>query len=82
MSGIVADPGPDGKPMTDDDFDPGPDGLPHTADDLYLFPIAGVEVFLLGLESDQRVTDADGKFFFEAVPSGNVKIAINGGTAT
>lgn len=82
LSGIVADPGPDGKPMTSDDFDPGPDGLPHTGDDLYLLPIAGVEVFLLGLESDRRVTGADGRFFFGAVPSGNVKVAIHGGTAT
>ena len=49
LTGLVVDPGPDLEPFTVDDFDAGPDGEKHTADDLYLRPIEGVEVSILGL---------------------------------
>ncbi|MEM9645388.1 MAG: Ig-like domain-containing protein, partial [Planctomycetota bacterium] len=60
-------------------LDPGPDLTPHTSDDA---PISGVEVFLLGLEDNVRVTDALGRYTFDAVPGGNVKVAIDGRTAS
>ena len=48
LSGIVADPGPDDKPDTHDDVKAGPDGVLMTGDDIYLLPIAGVTVSILG----------------------------------
>src|SRR5213075_835469 len=53
LSGIVADPGPDLVPGSNDDVRPGPDGVLMTSDDIYLHPIAGVEVYLLGLEGQK-----------------------------
>ncbi len=80
--GRIVDPGPDLEPMTADDFDPGPDGIPHTADDVYLLPIAGVDVYLLGMESRAVTTGADGRFVLDGVPGGNVKVVTDGRTAT
>ncbi len=82
LSGKVLDVGPDLKPMTFDDIRVGPDQVMHTADDLYLLPIAGVKVFVVGLESQFVLTDASGNFHFDAVPAGDVKLAIDGRTAT
>ena len=82
LSGIIVDPGPDREPMTEDDFDPGPDNTPHTEDDIFMLPIDGVEVFLLGLEENVLVTTADGRFHFDTVPVGDVKLSIDGMTAT
>ena len=82
LSGIIVDPGPDREPMTEDDVDPGPDGLLHTEDDVFLLPIENVELFLLGLEDQKLATTADGRFTFESVPAGDVKLAVNGMTAT
>jgi len=82
LSGKVVDPGPDLKPMSFDDMRPGPDGMIHTADDLFLNPIAHAKVFILGLEDQFVFTDAQGYFVLESVPSGNVKLAIDGRTAT
>ena len=82
LSGIIVDPGPDAEPLTDDDFDPGRDSVPHTEDDKFLLPISGVQVFLLGLEDDIVFTDEDGWFTFDTVPTGNVKLMINGTTAS
>lgn len=82
LSGKVVDPGVDLKPMTFDDIRPGPDGVLHTPDDRFLLPIAGVKVFVLGLEDDFVLTDANGNFHFDSVPGGNVKLAVDGRTAT
>ena len=53
-----------------------------TEDDIHLLPIAGVEVFLIGLENRVVFTDAAGRFQIDGVPSGNVKVVIDGRTAT
>ncbi|QLE56855.1 Ig-like domain-containing protein [Nostoc sp. TCL26-01] len=82
LSGIITDPGVDRLPHTADDQLPGPDGVLMTADDVFLNPIAGVKVFILGRETDFRITGADGRFSFDSVPVGNVKLAIDGRTAT
>jgi hypothetical protein len=82
LSGIVADPGPDDKPDTYDDVRPGPDGVLMTGDDIYLLPIAGVTVSILGDPQDTTTTGADGSFSFTSVPSGDVKLVIDGTTAT
>ncbi len=81
LTGIIVDPGPDREPMTEDDVDPGPDETLHTDDDVFLLPIEGVEVFLLGLEEQKRITGPEGRFTFDSVPVGNVKLAVNGMTA-
>ena len=82
LSGKVVDPGPDLKPMTFDDTRAGIDGVLHTADDVFLLPIAGVKVFIVGLEDKAVFTDAAGNFHFDTVPAGDVKLAIDGRTAT
>ncbi|MEQ1731186.1 MAG: Ig-like domain-containing protein, partial [Vicinamibacterales bacterium] len=82
LSGKVLDPGPDLRVMTFDDIRVGPDGVLHTSDDLYLNPLAGVKVYIVGLESQAVFTDAQGNFSFSAVPSGDIKLAIDGRTAT
>jgi hypothetical protein len=82
LSGVVADPGPDLKPMTYDDVRPGPDGVLNTADDVYLQPLAGVKVWILGLDSQAVLTDAQGRFHFDSVPVGDVKLGLDGRTAT
>ncbi len=81
LSGRLVDPGPDLLPMTEDDFSPGPDGEAHTDDDEYLLPISGVTVFILGLEDEAIQTGAEGRFHFDAVPSGTIKVATDGRTA-
>jgi hypothetical protein len=78
LSGIIADPGPDDKPMTRDDVRAGADGVLGTADDVYLRPVQGVKVYILGQESQAVNTDAQGRFSFSSVPSGDVKLAIEG----
>lgn len=82
LTGRVVDPGVDLLPMTWDDIRSGPDRTLHTSDDLFLNPIAGVEVFILGMEGNRVTTDAQGRFHFDRVPAGNVKLAIVGRTAT
>jgi membrane-associated phospholipid phosphatase len=82
LSGRIIDPGPDLKPMTFDDTRPGPDGALHTADDVFLRPIVGVRVFIIGLESQAVLSDAAGRFHFDAVPAGDVKVVLDGRTAT
>jgi hypothetical protein len=82
LSGIVADPGPDLKPMTRDDVRNGPDNVLGTADDVYLLPIAGAKVYIIGLENQAVFTDAHGRFHFDSVPVGDVKLVIDGTTAT
>ena len=68
--------------MSFDDIRAGADEILHTADDIFLNSLAGVKFFILGLESQVAVTDANGNFHFEAVPAGNIKLAIDGRTAT
>ena len=82
LSGIVADPGLDNKPGTTDDVKPGPDGVLMTADDIYLNPIAGATVYILGEEQDAVISGANGSFSLTSVPSGDVKLMIDGRTAT
>jgi hypothetical protein len=82
LVGKVVGPGADLKPMSYDDFRAGPDGAAHTADDVFLEPLAGVRVFILGLESRAVFTDAQGRFELKDVPVGVVKVAIDGRTAT
>ncbi len=82
LSGKVVDPGADLKPMTRDDLLAGPDQRQHTADDIFLLPIVGVKVFIVGLENQAVFTDAEGNFSFASVPAGNVKLAVDGRTAS
>lgn len=82
LAGRVLDPGPDLKPMSFDDIRAGKDGALHTADDVFLHPLAGVKVYILGMEGQAVVTDANGNFRFDAVPVGDVKLAVDGRTAT
>jgi len=69
--------------------DPGPDLIPRTADDVvlaagyqYLLPIAGVRVHVLGMENNFAYTDANGRFTLTNMPVGNVKVVLDGRTAT
>ena len=69
--------------------DPGPDLIPRTADDVtlgngytYLSPIAGVKVYVLGMENNVAFTDADGRFTLTNMPVGDVKVVLDGRTAT
>lgn len=82
ISGRVVDPGPDLRPMTLDDIAAGTDQRLRTADDLFLWPIAGVRVYVVGLEDEAVMTDANGSFVLDSVPTGNVKLAIDGLTAS
>jgi hypothetical protein len=82
LSGKVVDPGPDLAPMTFDDIRAGADQVLHTSDDVFLRPLAGVKVFILGLEDQVVLTDAAGNFHFDTVPAGNVKLALDGRTVT
>ncbi len=82
IKGRVVDPGVDLKPMTRDDILAGPDGVLHTSDDVFLNPIAGAKVFILGRESQFVTTDANGLFELNSVPSGTIKLAIDGRTAS
>jgi hypothetical protein len=81
LSGIVADPGPDDVPGTRDDVRSGPDGLLGTADDVYLRPIQGVQVYILGHQDQAVSTDSQGRFSLTNVPSGDVKLALEGNTS-
>ncbi|MEO8859558.1 MAG: Ig-like domain-containing protein, partial [Burkholderiaceae bacterium] len=67
--GKVVDPGLDLQPMTFDDMRRGPDGIIHTSDDVFLNPIAGAKVYVLGQEDKFVLTDADGNFELDGVPA-------------
>ncbi|PDT08439.1 hypothetical protein CO655_21460, partial [Rhizobium sp. M1] len=82
VTGFVVGPGVDLKPMTFDDMRAGPDGVIRTADDAFLERIANARVWILGLEDQAVFTDAQGNFTLTDVPTGNVKLAIDGRTAT
>lgn len=82
LVGKLVDPGPDLLPMTFDDIRRGPDGVIHTPDDVFLRPIAGVTVAVIGRPDLTAVTDANGDFAFDNLPAGDLKIRIDGRTAT
>ena len=82
LVGKVLDPGPDLTPMTFDDIGRGDDGILHTADDVYKLPIAHARVFVVGRPDLSTFTDANGNFSFEGLPVGDVKLGIDGRTAT
>ncbi|MBV5344317.1 MAG: phosphatase PAP2 family protein, partial [Rhodoferax sp.] len=82
LIGKIVDPGADLLPMTFDDIRRGPDGVIHTTDDVFLNPIAGATVFVVGRPDLKALTDASGNFAFDNVPAGNIKVAIDGRTAT
>src|SRR5205085_203488 len=81
LSGVVADPGPDLQPGTPDDVAAGPDGVLMTADDVYAKPLAGVTVRIAGTTLT-AVTNAQRQFSVGSVPSGDVKLVVDGNTAT
>jgi hypothetical protein len=76
LSSLIVDPGPDLIPRTADDVSLGPNGYN------YLLPIAGVQVYILGLESNVAYTDTNGFFMLSNMPVGDVKIVLDGRTAT
>ncbi|SEF48157.1 Ig-like domain (group 3) [Nitrosospira multiformis ATCC 25196] len=82
LVGKVVDPGPDLLPMTFDDIRRGPDGVIHTPDDVFLNPIAHAKVYIIGLEDKVVYTDANGNFELTEVPVGEVKVVVDGRTAT
>ncbi len=82
LSGYVLDPGPDLKPFTADDLGRGPDGQKFTADDVRLLPLQGVKVYVIGEENKVAYTDENGYFELDGIPVGNVKLVIDGRTAT
>lgn len=82
LSGKVVDPGADLLPMTFDDTRRGADGVIHTADDVFLNPIVHAKVFIVGRPDLVTYTDAQGNFSFDSVPVGDVKVGIDGRTAT
>ena len=81
IEGIVADPGPDDTPGTPDDEGRGPSGLLNAPDSIYKLPIAGVTVTILGTTLS-AVTNAQGYFQINNAPSGDVKLVVDGTTAT
>ena len=58
------------------------DGAPTTADDVYLLPIAGAKVYIAGIENQFVLTDSNGRFTLSSAPVGDVKLVLNGMTAT
>lgn len=82
LVGKVVDPGPDLVPFTYDDAQVGPDNAFFTSDDLFLRPIEGVKVFVLGMEDQWVLTNSQGEFNLPMVPAGVVKLAVDGRTAT
>ena len=82
LSGIVVDPGPDGVPLSPDDLASSPQGTADWAHDTWKLPIAGARVYILGRESEAVFTDAAGRYTLTNVPAGDVKLVIDGRTAT
>ena len=58
LTGIIADTGPDLIPDTRDNVSAGPDHVLGTADDVYLRPIEGVQVYIIGQQAQAVTTDS------------------------
>lgn len=82
LTGRIVDPGADLFMMTPDDFTSGPGGVTDYANHQYRSPIEGAEVYVLGRPDLAVVTGADGSFELTGLPSGRVKIVVDGRTAT
>ena len=82
ITGIVVDPGPDNTPLTPDDVSSSTGSSVDFAHDTWKLPLAGVKVYVLGHEDQAIYTDATGHFTLTNVPAGDVKLAIDGRTAT
>ena len=82
ITGYVLDPGADREMMTPDDVRAGPLGLNNFATNTYLSKLAGVKVYVIGQEDKAVFTDANGLFSLTDMPAGNVKLVIDGRTAT
>ena len=82
ITGIIVDPGPDGTPFTIDDVKSSVGNSSDYASDTWKLPIAGATVYILGDEQDAVKTAADGSFTLTNVPSGDVKVVVDGTTAT
>ena len=52
LSGVLADPGPYDQPGTRDDYQTDPSGVYGSTATDYLRPIQGVQLYLLGMESN------------------------------
>jgi hypothetical protein len=78
LSGVVADPGLDDQPGTRDDYQTDPTGVYGSTVTDFLRPIQGVKVYILGQASQAVVTDAQGRFTLTSVPTGDVKLAVEG----
>jgi len=76
VTSLIVDPGPDLIPRTEDDVTFGGGGFN------YLLPIAGVKVYVLGMENNVAYTDANGRFTLTNMPVGDVKVVLDGRTAT
>ena len=77
ITGVIADPGGDLQPGGTDDVKNNPDGRKT-----YLLPIAHAKVYVLGHETEAVSTDAQGRFTLTGVPTGSVKVAVDGLTTT
>ena len=82
LSGRIVDPGADLYPMTPDDFTSGPGGVTDYANHSYANPIEGAEVYVLGRPDLAVLTDENGVFQLTGLPTGKVKIVVDGRTAT
>ena len=83
IKGIVADPG--SRPDADDvrrHRAAAPDGVLNTPDDVYKLPIADAKVTILGYEDRPSSPTRRASFEIDDVPAGDVKLAIDGRTAT
>ncbi|MEM1386427.1 MAG: tandem-95 repeat protein [Pseudomonadota bacterium] len=82
LVGRIVDPGEDLYMMTPDDFASGPAGVTDYANHTYLNPIENADVHVLGRPDLQVFTDENGFFELTGVPSGRVKVVVDGRTAT
>lgn len=82
LVGRVVDPGDDLYMMTPDDFVSGPAGVTDYENHTYRNPIEGAEVYVLGRPDLKVLTDENGAFELTGLPTGKVKIVVEGRTAT
>jgi len=82
LVGRVSDPGADLFMMTPDDFIAGPGGITDYANHIYRSPIENAEVYVLGRPDLKVFTDETGAFELTGLPTGRVKIVVDGRTAT